>query len=72
MKNKTVFIMVFVLILIILLIALSGRGLETISGYVVKKSNENNPLSFYIVLGALILIAAVLSYIYGVKKFGPA
>ena len=72
MKNKIFFTIIFILILILGLVVFSASGIESISGYVVMKANENNPITFYIVLGALILIAAVLSYIYSVKKFGPA
>ncbi|MDD5086411.1 MAG: hypothetical protein PHV16_01535 [Candidatus Nanoarchaeia archaeon] len=72
MKKKVGYLILGFFIVLLGFFIFSERGLKTISGYVVMKANESNPLAFYVVLGIIMLIAAVLSYIYSVKKYGPA
>ena len=73
MRKNVVIGLTFGLFAVLLISTLfSGGGLETISGYVVKSANSEDSFAFYIALGIFVLIAAIFSYAYGVKKFGPA
>ncbi|HHI03996.1 MAG TPA: hypothetical protein ENL45_00430 [Candidatus Woesearchaeota archaeon] len=74
MKKKDVLFLVFFAIIIIGSFALFfGKPAgNSISGYVVMKASEKSPHNFYLLIAAFILVVAVSTYIYSIKKFGPA
>ena len=74
MKKKSILFLVFFAIIIIGAFALIfGKPAgNSIAGYVVMKAGEKSSYDFYFLIGALILVVAVSTYIYSIKKFGPA
>ncbi len=67
------FFMFFAVIIVFIIgtVAISSKN-NNLVGYVVSISNEPTHYGLYFLIGFLIIASAILSYIYGVRKFGPA
>jgi len=45
---------------------------NNIVGYVIMKASEKLSYEFYFLIGVLVLVVALSTYIYSIRKFGPA
>ncbi|PIN79171.1 hypothetical protein COV14_00640 [Candidatus Woesearchaeota archaeon CG10_big_fil_rev_8_21_14_0_10_33_12] len=74
MKKKNILFLVFfaIVILAAFVLILGKSNGNNIAGYVVMKAGEKPSYDFYFLIAAIILVVAVSTYIYSIRKFGPA
>ena len=74
MKKENILFLVFLAIIVIGAFALIFGKFDgnNITGYVVIKAGEKPSYDFYFLIAAIVLVVAVSTYIYSIKKFGPA
>ena len=72
-KENILFLVLFAIVILGAFALISGKPAgNNIAGYVVMKAGEKQSYDFYFLTAALILVVAISTYIYSIRKFGPA